>query len=96
MLHLIQIDALSYDDSARTRKEEIIMALGSIYSRQQQAENNMQIARQTEPLMPVESLEATARLKRFTTVISVTALHSKIKTAAYYDTFQTPEVYPDV
>ena len=92
MLHEVQIDIMSYGDEARTRKEEIAMALNSQYSARAQAENSMRIGRQPSPFMDASSLEATGRLNRFITNISIGAVHRKVKTAEYYDKFAAPEV----
>lgn len=90
MRHEIQIDILSFDSSARTRKEEVLMALSSVYSQQQQQANSLQIARLSQAFINTASLEETKYLNRFTISIAVTALHSKLKgTADYYDDFTT-------
>lgn len=87
MHHLIQIDALSADSSARTRKEEILMALRSMYSEEQQGLNRLQIARIAGDFINASDLEATVRLQRFITTIAVTALSRKVKGATFYDDF---------
>ena len=94
MHYLIQIDVMSYDAAARTRKEEIILALRSPYAEQAQGLNNMQIARIPESFVNASTLEATAMLNRFTMTVPVTALVTKTKVIEYYDTFQA-KVYTD-
>lgn len=90
MRHIIQIDILSFNSEARTRKEEILMALSSVYSQAQQAANSLQIARLSSEFTNTASLEDTKILNRFTISIAVTAVHNKIKgTADYYDDFTT-------
>lgn len=91
-LDTIQIDFMSYDGSARARKHEIAMALGSIFSQQAQERYQLQIARMPSPPIDTSNLEGTGMLKRFTATISVTALYTKKKAAEYFSTFQTPEV----
>ena len=91
----IQVDLMSYGSDARARKEEVEMALASQYSKRWQEKYQLQIAKQPAPLMDVSNLEGTSMLKRFTTTISVTALFTKTKPAEYYETFPTPEVYPN-
>lgn len=93
MHHVIQIDALSFDSSARARKEEIFQALRSLYAQQQAEKNIMQIARIPSNFIDVSNVEATKMLNRFTTTISVTALHTKVKAADYYNTFKPVEVH---
>ena len=94
-LDMVQIDFMSYDGSARSRKHEIAMALASYYSQQLQEQYQCQIARMPAPIVDTSSLEATGMLKRFTTTISVTALYSKTKDVPYYETFAVPEVVPN-
>lgn len=88
MHQIIQIDAMSFDASARTRKEEIVMALRSIYSQQQQEENTMQIARIPSEFLNASSLEETKIMNRFTLSIAVFSIYTKTKAAPYYDKFQ--------
>ena len=92
MLHTIQIDVMSYGDDARTRKEEIAMALNSQHSLRKQSEYNMRIGQIPTAFMDASSLEATGRLNRFITTITIGALHRKVKVAEYYDKFTDPEV----
>ena len=90
--HMVQIDIMSFGDAARTRKEEVEMALLSMYSQFQQGKNLIKIARQPGPAVDASSLEATGRLNRFLMTVMVNALHRKVKAAAYYDKFSGPEV----
>lgn len=90
MLHLIQIDLMSFDSEARVRKEEILMALSSIEAEMEMNRQHMQIARMPSSFVNTASLEETKILNRFTITISVTAAHAKIKTTPnYFDKFQT-------
>lgn len=93
MRHMIQIDALSFNSEARLRKEEILMALASQYSQNQQELYLMSIARIPSGFLDASSLEETVRLKRFTTTIVMTALHRKTKASDYYDDFKPVEVH---
>ena len=92
--HIIQVDIMSFDTTARSRRLELPMALRSIYSEQQQTAQCLQIARIPGDLMNASSLEETARLNRFTMSIAVTALQRKPKASLkYYDNFPIPEVH---
>lgn len=93
MLYQIQIDIMSFDSSARTRKEEVYQSLRSIYAEQAMEANGMQIARIPMGFVDTASLEETKMLNRFTITIQVTALLKKTQSPSYYDTFPTPEVY---
>lgn len=96
MNHIIQIDLMSFDSSARERKEEVIMALRSIASQQAQDQYGMQIARIPSEFVNTASLENTKILNRFTMSIVVKSLYKKTKTAEYYDTFQVPAVTVEI
>lgn len=95
MLHEVVIDAMSFDESARVRKEEILAALASVYSEQAQQKNLMSIAKVPRGFVNASSLEETKRLNRFVITVAVTALHRKVKSVPYYDTFRDPEVHYD-
>jgi hypothetical protein len=95
MNHLIQIDLMSFDDSARTRKEEVIMALRSIAAQQAQDANAMQIARIPGEFINTASLENTKFLNRFTMTIVVKSIYTKTKTPQYYDTFSNVNLVDD-
>lgn len=84
MAHMIQIDIMAYNkpgeiNEARTRKEEIIMALHSIYSQSQQEKYSMQIARQPSAMIDTSFLEETEMMTRYTCTIFTTSLKVKIK-----------------
>ena len=86
--HLIQMDLLSYDASARRRKEEATMAIASLYAQQQMAAFTMSIARNPSPWVDASSLEPTKRLNRFISSLVVFAVHRKVVVdAPIFDTF---------
>lgn len=87
--HTIQIDLMSMapDNSARIRKEEIALALRSFFSLQQQDLNNIGIAWLTSDIVDASAIEGTVMLNRYITTCSVNALHRKVKSASYLDTF---------
>ena len=93
MRHVLQIDILSFDGSARARKEEIPMALASIYAQGQMEKLFVQIAKHPSAFIDTSELEETERLKRYTTEIAMTALHRKTKPAPFYDKFRNVEVH---
>ena len=88
MLYHIQIDIMSFDASARTRKEEIYQALRSLFAQSQMEINNVQVARMPAAFVDASSLEATKMLNRYTMTIAVTALLTKeISGVDNYDQF---------
>ncbi|MCX5794955.1 MAG: hypothetical protein NTY77_05635 [Elusimicrobia bacterium] len=87
MQHAISVDVMSYDDSARVRKEEVVMALGSQAAELAMVENRIKIARQPSALVDVSDVEPSGRLKRYTTTVMVNALHRKVKAGAFIDKY---------
>lgn len=89
VLHEIQIDIMAFNNDdgtndARSRKEEVAMAINSLYSEQSQEVNNLQIARQPTPFRDTSFLEETEFLQRYTSDVRVTAAVSKSMPADYY------------
>lgn len=93
MLYEIQVDIMSFNSEARTRKEEVFMALRSFYAEQQMEINTMQIARMPRGFQDISGIEETKYLNRYATTIAVTALLTKEQAVEYYDEFPTPEVH---
>lgn len=79
MRHQIQIDIMSADDSARLQKEQVMQALNSIFSQQQQTLNGMQISKVTGEFINASSLEETKILSRYTIAVYMTSLYSLTK-----------------
>lgn len=94
MAHMVQIDILGYGNDVRTRKEEIAMALRSIFSQQQQELYNMQIARQPSGFMDTSFLEETKMCTRYTTTIITTSVLQKVKGTPPFAGFET-QVFAD-
>jgi hypothetical protein len=88
MFYQIQIDIMSFDSSARTRKEEVYQALRSIFAESQMESNNMQLGRMPASFADASSLEESKRLNRYTMTIAVTALLTKQKSVdSTFDAF---------
>jgi hypothetical protein len=80
--HLVQIDLLSYDASARRRKEEATMALHSVAARQLMEAATVSIARVPSGWVDASSLEPTQRLQRFIATVRVFAVHRVVTVPA--------------
>ncbi len=93
MRHILQIDILSFDGSARARKEEIPMSLASIFAKNQMEKYCMQIAQHPTAFINTSNLEVTENLERYTTEIALMALHRKEKPVLFYDKFRNVEVH---
>lgn len=87
--HTIQLELMSMapDNSARIRKEEMLMALRSSYSLRQQDKNFIGIAWLQGDITDATHQEGTTMLNRYVTTCSVNALHRKIKAADYLNVF---------
>lgn len=78
---LIQMDLMSYDATARRRKEEAAMALASVYAVQQMELYTMSIARNPSPFIDASSLEPTKHLNRFISTVQIFSVHRKVLVA---------------
>lgn len=90
MLHEIVIEAMSFNSEARKRKEEVIMALNSVYAQNALDRNFMAINMLPQSFVAAPTLEETKQLNRYRTSFSMNALHQKIKAVDYYDEFTIP------
>lgn len=88
----ILISLISKDTSARDRLFELPMALRSTFSQYQQELNKIHISTINDS-RDNSFLEATARLNRFDTEISVIRAYEKITEIDYYDKFPNTEKF---
>jgi len=88
MLYHVQIDIMSFGPDARTRKEEVFMALRSSLAQSAMETNNIQFARMPAGFVNAQSLEESKMLNRFTMSIAITALITKdTPVTQYYNQF---------
>jgi hypothetical protein len=88
MQHIIQIDIMSFGNTARLRKEEVIMALYSLAAKEAMDRYCMKIARIPTDLLNASNFEATKLLNRYVMTIPVFSIYSKTKDVKdYYTTF---------
>lgn len=95
MLHTVSIEAMSFDSSARLRKEEILMALNSMRAENVLSDNLMRIGQLPQGFLPIPELEETKQLNKYRITFAMNALHQKVKPADYYDKFPAPKVIFD-
>lgn len=88
----LSIDILSRSPEARERKEEVLMALFSDYSKYQQAANAFGIARLSSAFQNLSEIEGAAIPYRFNISINMQYLVRKTKAVPYYDDFENAEV----
>lgn len=81
------IEILSRDLTAFERKEELAMALASVYAQQLQEAYSFHISR-IAPIRDLSALEETARLNRFGTSVTIHAHYEKTTVEDYYDQFR--------
>lgn len=77
MTDMIQIDILGMNNEPRTRRNDIVLALASIYSEMQQEKYGMQLARQPMSFLDTSFVEETKMVTRYTTTIFVTSIYQK-------------------
>lgn len=88
----IQIDLFSADNNALIRRGEILMALNSIYSVQQQELNQFKIFQIPQGFVNTSSAEGGSQINRFTIIIACFVWYKKTNTLTgndYYDNFDT-------
>lgn len=86
------IDIISRGPSARDRKEEIILALNSNYSRQQQAANSFYIAPLSTAFLNLSEVDGAAIPYRYRISVNMQYAVVKVKPFDYFDDFETVEV----
>ncbi len=94
---LVDIDIISRGPSARDRKEEVIMALGSLYSQGQQELNNFYIAKLPSNLAfrNLSTIDGAAIPYRYKISVHMQYVVSKTQSVPYFDTFQEVSVAVD-
>lgn len=94
----IQIDIVSRDNSAITRRWEVIAALNSLYSEQQQEGDSFKISHIPTNFVNSSSAEGGSNLNRFSIVVNCFVWYKKYKDLvkdnddginSYYDSFTT-------
>lgn len=83
----IIINILSYDNTARTRKEEIVLALRSTYAQQQMEANSIKVFSIPVNFADLSSAEASKILNRYSITVPIFSWRTKEKTVEYYDDF---------
>ena len=89
---LVGIDILSRSNEALLRKEEVILALGSIYSQQQQQINSFYIAKQSVGFVNISEIDGQAIPYRYNILISIQYMVQQSRAGSYFDNFATPQV----
>lgn len=98
MLARIDIDICSRGPDARDRKEEVVLALASPYSQQQQLSNAFGIGKlpASSQFQNLSQLDGAAIPYRYKISVNIQYSYVKQVAAAYYDTFAPASVLTDV
>lgn len=83
----ITIDVLSRNAEARQRKEEVLMALASVYSQQQQELNGFRVFSYPTSFVDVSEAEGAGNIYRYRSSVFLHVRYKKQKGVEYYDTF---------
>ena len=88
---LVQIDVLSRNTDALTRRWEVVTALQSFYAQQQMEANNCKIARIPSSFVNASGVEGGSNINRFAITIAALIWNRKdiaLPTYDYYDSFR--------
>lgn len=86
------IDIFSRGLQARDRKEEVILALQSIYAQSQQETNGFYIAKISTAFVNLSQVDGAAIPYRFNISVNLQYAVRKVKQVPYFDTFTEPDV----
>lgn len=91
MLATLDIDIISRGPEARDRKEEIILALNSIYAQSQQEGNSFYIGKlpPSARFVNLSNIDGAAIPYRFRISVNLQYAFVKSKAIDYFDTFST-------
>lgn len=91
----IMVDIMSKSTAALERKEEVVLALTSDYSKRQQQLNAFAIARMPQRVVALNELEGDAIPYRFNLSVGLQYAFRKLSNTAYIDNFQAVQVRVD-
>lgn len=90
MFATLSVDIISRGPEARDRKEEVIMALNSIYSQSQQEANSFYIAKISSGFNNLSNIDGAAIPYRFNISVNMQYFVTKTKAVPYFDDFAQP------
>lgn len=86
-LENIAIDVMSRNPDARVRKEEVLMALTSVFSKAQQEQYQFKIFSQPSSFIDISEAEGAARINRYQITVPLMTSYRKSKIIEYYNQF---------
>ena len=81
------INIVSRDDTARIRKEEVLMAFSSAYASEQQELYEFSIARISNSFVDISEVEGSSKIRRFAINVVVLAWYLQQNSVDFYDDF---------
>ena len=88
MQNILSVDIMSRSTDAFFRKEEVLMALNSQYSQNQQTANSFYIAKISSSFVNLSDQDGAAIPYRFNISVSMQYALKKSKPVSYYDTIE--------
>lgn len=90
----LDLDLISRGPAARDRKEEVLFALASVYSQQQQTANSFLVGRLPagSRFINLSDIDGAAIPYRFRVSVSIQYFAQKILPAQHFDSFADPEI----
>lgn len=92
MIARLDVNILSRGVEARDRKEEVVLALGSVYAEQQQELNSFMVGRLPVGFVNLSQEDGAAIPYRFVISVNLQYAFTKKKAADYFDQYSTTEV----
>lgn len=92
MAATVDVDILSRGPQARDRKEEVILALSSVYAQQQQEANAFTVLKLSEKFLNLNTIDGAAIPYRYKISFQMQYAVTKIQPAQYFDTFSAAQV----
>lgn len=92
MLATLSVDVISRGPAARTRKEEVILALNSIYSQQQQELNGFYVAKISNQFVNLSQIDGPAIPYRFNISVNIQYAVGSNSAVDYFDDFEEPVI----
>lgn len=94
MLSTLDIDIISRGPDARDRKEEVLLAINSVYSQQQQSANSFLIGRLPagSRFINLSAIDGAAIPYRYRISINIQYAKTITQQAQHFDTFDSPEI----
>ncbi len=89
---IVSLDLMSFNVDARDRKEEVVMALASVYAENQQVANSFSIGKIPAQFVDLTVEEGSGIPYRFNTTVSLQHSFVKSKETPYYDNFEDTEI----